>query len=209
MPDFDLILFDMDDVLCHSDKAYRAAHLAKLTNTSADRVRAAIWGSGIDAAADAGIISTTTYLREVALQLGAPFSADQWLEARKASMTPNPAVLDLVAQVRKTYPVAVLTNNSELVGDNIDYLFPELRPLFEDRIFPSSKFGAAKPDKACFLNCLSFLGAKPAKTFFIDDKPKNIAGAEKAGLTGHIFEGAEGLIARFVSEGLIEPVQVP
>lgn len=209
MPDFDLILFDMDDVLCHSDRKYRAAHLAKLTNTSPDRVWAAIWGSGIDAAADAGIISTSTYLREVALQLGAPFSAEQWLEARKASMTPNPSVLSLVEEIKKDYQIAVLTNNSELVGDNIDYLFPELRPLFGDLIFPSSKFGAAKPDKACFLNCMSLLGVVPQKGFFVDDKAENVAGAERAGMRGHVFTGHEGLQERLQTEGILETVQVP
>ncbi|MEE3069811.1 MAG: HAD family phosphatase, partial [Pseudomonadota bacterium] len=96
MPKVDLVLFDMDDVLCVSDKQHRCAYLADLTGTTAQRVWAAIWGSGIDAAADAGTISTTTYLREVALQLRVPFSADQWLEARKSSMTPTPEVLDLV-----------------------------------------------------------------------------------------------------------------
>lgn len=209
MPDFDLILFDMDDVLCHSDRKYRAAHLAKLTNTSADRVWAAIWGSGIDAAADAGIISTSTYLREVALQLGSPFSAEQWLEARKASMTPNAEMLALVEEVKKDYKIAVLTNNSELVGDNIDYLFPELRPLFGDLIFPSSKFGAAKPDKACFLNCLSLLEVQASKGFFVDDKAENVAGAEKAGMRGHVFAGHEDFKERLVAEGILKPVQVP
>ncbi|NVO22115.1 HAD family hydrolase [Donghicola mangrovi] len=203
MPRYDLILFDMDDVLCHSDRRYRAAHLAQLTNTTADRVYAAIWGSGIDAAADAGKISTTTYLREVALQLGVPFSADQWLEARKASMTPNPEVLDLVAQVRKTHQVAVLTNNSELVGDNIDFLFPELRPLFGDLIFPSSVFGAAKPDTQCFLGCLSAIGMTPEQGIFIDDMAGNVAGAQKAGMAGHVFSGHEGLVAYLQEQGVL------
>lgn len=193
MPKVDLVLFDMDDVLCVSDKQHRCAYLADLTGTTAQRVWAAIWGSGIDAAADAGTISTTTYLREVALQLRVPFSADQWLEARKSSMTPTPEVLELVAEVGKTHRIAVLTNNSELVGDNIDYLFPELRPLFGDLIFPSSIFGAAKPDPRCFDACLAHLGVKPQSGYFIDDRPENVAGAIKSGMQGHVFGGAEGL----------------
>jgi len=44
-------------------------------------------------------------------------SLDEWLRARYEAMSPNPEVLALAAEVSKTYAIAVLTNNSQLVSD--------------------------------------------------------------------------------------------
>lgn len=49
-----LVIFDMDDVLCHYDLGRRLRVLAALAGTTARDVRAAIWDSGFEGEADAG-----------------------------------------------------------------------------------------------------------------------------------------------------------
>ncbi len=41
-----LVIFDMDDVLCHYDLGRRLRALAAMADTTARDVRAAIWDSG-------------------------------------------------------------------------------------------------------------------------------------------------------------------
>ena len=55
-------------------------------------------------------------------------------------------MLEVVRQLRNSVEIAILTNNTGLVADHIDFLCPELRPLFNRRIYTSAKFNSAKPD---------------------------------------------------------------
>lgn len=193
MPAISLVLFDMDDVLCAYSRPTRAAYLARLAGLSPDTVLAAIWDSGFEAQADAGVIDTETYLRGHGDRLGYALTLDEWLEARRVSMAPRHEVLDMVERVRERARIAVLTNNTTLVTEHVDRLFPELRPLFGDAIYPSAGLRAAKPDSECFRRCLRKLGAAPSEVLFIDDLAENVAGAERAGLTGHQYRSPEEL----------------
>jgi glucose-1-phosphatase len=51
-----LALFDMDDALVHYDRSARVNRLASLSDRTPDEVAHAIWGSGLEAKADAGLI---------------------------------------------------------------------------------------------------------------------------------------------------------
>ncbi len=202
MPIPRFVLFDMDDVPCRYDVQARAAHLAGLARTTPGRVHDAIWRSGFEGLADAGAIDTETYLSGHGERIGYVPSLQEWLDARKASMTPNIDVLELVDRLRRTARVAVLTNNSTLVAENIDFLFPELRSLFGADIYASAAFKASKPQAECFRQCLSMLGAAPQETLFVDDLPVNVAGAEQAGLLGHRYESPGALAACLRFHGL-------
>jgi len=188
-----LVLFDMDNVLCDYDKMARAAFLARLANTTTDLIYEAIWGTGFEQLGDSGALDAPEYLRAFGERIGYSLSLEEWLEARRYSMNPNPAVLDIVGNLRGSVEVAVLTNNTSLVVDHIDVLFPELRPLFGSNIYASAQFKLAKPDPNCFRRCLSKLQVSPGTAFFVDDLPENVAGAREAGLLAHHYTSAETL----------------
>ena len=203
MPTVSLVLFDMDDVLCAYSRPTRAAHLAQLAGLEPDAVLAAVWGSGFEAQADAGAIDAETYLRGHRERLGYPLTLDEWLDARRASITPRHDVLEIVERIRERARIAVLTNNSTLVADHIDRLFPELRPLFGNAIHSSAGLQAAKPDSECFRRCLRVLGAAPGEVLFIDDLADNVAGAELAGLSAHRYVSPEKLAEVLRSRNLL------
>lgn len=188
-----LVLFDMEGVLSDYDRAARTARLADLTGRPPEAVRHAIWESGLEARADAGRIGVDQYLRELAQLLGAPVSRDDWLIARKASITPNLEVVALAERVARCSRIAVLTNNCRLVTDYIDYLNPPVARVFGAHVYPSATFGAAKPDAQAYLGCVGWLGVTAQETLFIDDADANVAGAVSAGLLGCKFVGAGAL----------------
>jgi putative hydrolase of the HAD superfamily len=180
-----LVLFDMDNVLCAYDRPTRVACLAEMAGTTSAAVHAAIWDSGFELLGDSGALEAADYLRGFGERIGYPLSLAEWVEARRRSMQADRAMLDIVASLRKSVDIAVLTNNTTLVADHIDTLLPELRPLFGSRIYASAQFKTAKPDPECYRLCLSELDMRPEAVLFVDDLAANVAGARMAGLFAH------------------------
>jgi putative hydrolase of the HAD superfamily len=198
-----LVLFDMEGVLSHYDRAARVAHLSAVSGQSADAVRHAIWGSGLEARADAGEIGDDEYLSALGDLLNCRIGRDDWLTSRRASITPNADTLALAARVAERRRIAVLTNNCGLMIDNMAYLNPAVARLFGVQIYACAWFGAAKPAAQAYLGCIERIGARADETLFIDDTEANVAGAIDAGLHAYRFTGAEALAEELARRALI------
>ena len=198
-----LLLFDLEGVLSHYDRAARAERLAAIAGCTPQTVRHAIWDSGLEARADGGEISDDEYLRELGVLLNYPVSRDEWLDARLASITPNEAALTLASRAAQRCRIAILTNNCRLLTDHIAYLNPPVARLFGPHVYSSAAFGAAKPATQTYLRCVEHLGASAAGTLFIDDSQANVDGALAAGLQGYRFVDADGLSVELARHGLL------
>ncbi|HTR07329.1 MAG TPA: HAD-IA family hydrolase [Paraburkholderia sp.] len=199
-----VVLFDMEGVLSHYDRDARVASLAAATGAPPEAVRHAIWGSGLEARADAGELDPDAYLRALGGMLGCKVGRDLWLASRRASIAPNEAALALAARVAARCRIAVLTNNCSLVTDHLDYLNPPVARLFGARIYSSAAFGAVKPAAQTYLGCVAHLGALPQETLFIDDSEANVTGALDAGLQARHFKDADALAHDLHRLGLID-----
>lgn len=198
-----LVLFDMEGVLSHYDRAVRTEHLAMLCAKPPEAVREAIWGSGLEARADSGEIGDDDYLAALGELLGCPVSRDMWLASRRASITPNLETLVLATRVARNRTVAVLTNNCRLVSDHIGYLNPPVAQVFGPHVYATASLGVAKPAARAYLGCLERLGAQASETFFIDDSDTNVSGALDAGLLAYKFVNAEALAEELEQRQLI------
>lgn len=188
-----LVIFDMDDVLCHYELGKRLRYLAEIANTTARDVRAALWDSGFEGESDAGgYPDPAVYLAEFQKRLGFSLTREQWLAARREAMTAKADVLEIARAIRKTATIAIYTNNGPLVKDNVDYLLPEAGAIFDLR-FCSFEFDTKKPDPESFTRLVNHLGRRPEDCWFIDDKKSNVQGAVMAGLRGHHFRHADAL----------------
>jgi glucose-1-phosphatase len=187
LPRPSLVIFDMDDVLCHYQLGKRLRFLASLADATARDVRAALWDSGFEEAADAGAYpDPDDYLKEFGKRLGYALSEAEWIEARRHAMTANTEVLVVAALLKSQAEVAIYTNNGPIVKNNLDRLLPEAALIFAQR-FCSYEFGTKKPDPASFTRLVTSLGRSPRECWFIDDKKSNVEGARIAGLTGHHY----------------------
>ena len=203
----ELVIFDMDDVLCRYHLPTRLARLAEFSGKDPDEIRRAIWASGFEASSDAGAIDAATYLQGFGERLGVPLTRAQWTEARRAAMTPDPGMLALVRTLQGDVGLALLTNNGLLTLETLDEMFPEMRQLFGAHMFASAQFKTRKPDPTVYRLLTERLGVAPNAAVMVDDKLRNVTGAERAGLIGHHFDGIEGLLARLAALGL--PVNAP
>ena len=197
----ELVIFDMDDVLCHYDLGRRLRALARLADVTARDVRAAVWDSGFEDLADAGgYVEIENYLHEFGTRLGRHISLDQWIEARRIAMVPDEDVLDLAKKLSAQTSLAIYTNNGPVVKNHLDKLFPEAAEIFKLR-FCSYEFGTKKPDPMSFTKLMQALDQKPELCWFIDDKKSNVEGAKIAGLRAHHFTGYDALATETKNQG--------
>jgi HAD superfamily hydrolase (TIGR01509 family) len=198
-----LVIFDMDGVLDRYDLNTRLERLSAMTGKTPESIHAAIWKSGFEDEADAGKFSAEEYLAGFGKLIGAPLSRADWIAARRVAMNPNQDVLSLAAELKRRAEIAVLTNNGFLVKESFEELFPNLPPLFGDKLHVAAEFGAKKPDPEVYRRLVGLHGVEVNDAIMIDDKLENVAGAESAGLLGHRYEGFDGLRERMKSLGLV------
>ncbi len=186
-----LVIFDMDGVLCHLSDDRRIEFLSEFTGRPTDVLADAIWTSGFEASSDNGDYSASEYLMEFGERVDRPLSREEWMQYRKSGMSPNFDTLAIARNLATHHQVSVLTNNGWMLKEMIDYLFPELREIFENRIFVSAEFRRSKPDPEIYKALCKQLSFEVEDSIFIDDRIENVEGAQRAGLTGIHFKSAD------------------
>lgn len=196
------VIFDMDDVLCRYDLGRRLRALARITGQMPRDIRAAIWDSGFEDAADTGSYpDPDDYLREFGKRIGFPLSRAQWVEARSEAMQPWPDMLALAKEIGTRTRIAIYSNNGPLTKAALGEMFPSCTAVFQEH-YHSFEFGMKKPDPKSFLKLMERMGTDPAHCWFIDDKKSNVVGARMAGLSGHHFVNREQLLPEVRAMGL-------
>jgi putative hydrolase of the HAD superfamily len=201
-----VVLFDLDGVLARYDHGSRLQVLAQRCGVRVEEVARALFDSGLERDADLGLHDAEGQVAEFARRLGATVSLADCVDARRAAMQADPAMLELARGLARHVQVAILSNNNLLLRDHLPAICPPLFPLFEARVFCSAQFGLAKPDPAIFHACLARLGASPGEALFIDDKPENAEGARQAGLRAHHYRDLSTLRTELRQLGLTAEV---
>ena len=196
-----LVIFDMDDVLCHYDLGRRLRALSQISGKTPRDIRAAIWDSGFEDDADSGgYPDADVYLAEFSYRIGHTITRQQWIAARRDSMIASFDVLTLAESIAAAARIAIYTNNGPIVKSSLDELFPEAAAIFKER-YCSYEFGTKKPDPQSFTKLLAKISVAPSDTWFIDDKRSNVQGARLAGLKAHHFRSYEPLVKEARSLG--------
>jgi len=179
-----LFIFDMDNVLYEYRWRDRMEKLTELTGHDFQELRRRWWHDDGEWQAEAGIPDTgDEYLRLVNEAFESQISREQWIEFRKDAMTFRPEVTEAVAFAKELGQVTLLTNNGILVGEHLPEVAPELVPLFGEHMFATAHYKARKPDPLVFERVLERYGMDGSQTFFVDDTPDNLRGAQVHGIT--------------------------
>lgn len=78
-----------------------------------------------------------------------------------------------------------------------------------DQLTWSCELGIAKPDPEIYRYTYEALEVPPEETLFLDDKPENIAGAQRLGMQGIQFTTVEQLRKEIEARGLSDSLPVP
>ncbi len=187
------LLLDFDNVLAHYRRGQRVARLAAHADVAFEQVWQALYGSGLEARYDAGQVDTDGYLRALGEGIGAGVDAAAWLDARIAASHPDPQAIARLLALDPAVPMAVLTNNGELMARAIPHIVAPLLPRLEGRVLCSGSLGGRKPDPQVYLRALDRLGWNAADTLFVDDLFVNVQGARRAGLQADSVRDARAL----------------
>lgn len=102
----------------------------------------------------------------------------------------NDEMVDVVRDIAKHYPVALLTNN---VKEWSDWRSAYPLEIF-DVVVDSWEVGLRKPDPAIFTLTCSKLGVSPGRASFVDDVPDYVASAQEVGLVAKVFTTTEEVV---------------
>jgi 2-haloacid dehalogenase len=110
--------------------------------------------------------------------------------------------VDALAEVkRRGTPVYALSNWSldtyPVAARRFDFL------EWFDGVLLSGEIGVTKPDPRIFAALCDRFGLVAGRTLFVDDRPENVAGAERAGLRALLFTDAPRLRAGLVDAGVL------
>ena len=104
---------------------------------------------------------------------------------------------ELAAEIKHEYgaPLFLLSNISTYFASHKDEI-PCLKHF--DKCIFSAVCGHVKPNSDMFEYLCRECGIKPEETLFVDDSPKNIAGAEAFGIKGYLFDGDAMKLKKFI-----------
>jgi putative hydrolase of the HAD superfamily len=199
----ELVVFDMDGVLAHLDRARRLAILSRFTARSPEFIHQAIYASDFEPSAEAGsYVPGAAYLAEVNRRIGAALTREQWIAARRDAMTVIPKTLAVARQLQTRVEIATLTNNGSLLKEAIAEILPDVAEVFGATFHASFEFGARKPDPLVFYRLARHFDRLPRRILFIDDSPGYLVGARSAGLQTILFDQPAELPRQLTAFGL-------
>jgi putative hydrolase of the HAD superfamily len=194
----------MDNVLCDYQRGIRLARLSEITGHPADFIEEKIFDSGFEDECDKDRDDIDGIVDDINNILGTHLTFEELMDARGRSMKPDYAVLDIAGAVSNVTTTAMLTQNGAMLHHALPTIFPQVQPIFGDRIFFSYQFGAIKTDTALYERVLAKLDGAPATTLFIDDDADFVACAADAGLRTHHFQDAAKLASELTEIGLLK-----
>lgn len=110
----------------------------------------------------------------------------------------NEEVIDLIVKLRQNgYKIYVLSNNNH---ETFNYLLTtKLKDLIDDWVV-SCEYHMGKPMPEFYNILFTKCNIKPEESFFIDDRPDNIATSESLGMKGHLFNYKEDGINKLIED---------
>ena len=195
-------VFDLGGVVFRYLPERRFDAFARATGRSPEDLRKCLMHSGYARSCDAGRLSGEAAYREGIRLLGQRMSFERFRHHWIAAFEPDPDVVALVRRLRRRLPVALLTNNSDLVRSGLEARHAEVMELFRPRLF-SADAGLLKPDPRLFRTLLDLLDLPPQQVTYVDDEPACVDAAASLGMQAWRFESASRLEAALRARELV------
>jgi len=198
----DALVIDLDGVIRHWDEeALPAAeqHLGLASGT----IAAAAFEPDRLGRAMRGEITFAVWAAEIGAAVGADHDAAS--DEVAAAFTDvgwriDELVMDLVDQARERVPVALLSNASSRLLDDLRH--SDIVDRF-DAVIASADIGVCKPAPEAFVAAAGRLGVAPERCLYIDDTDENVAAASAVGMRAVRYTDVDQLAAELAAAGLL------
>lgn len=173
-----MIVWDLGDVVTHFRPARRLAELAMVTGWDEATIDQALWGSGLDAAAELGLFDVDEVWAQATAALGGRIDPVTLRRCWALAFEPNQDVLELIDEIGE--PAALLSNNGPIVEACLAHELSDIADRFTHCIL-SWRLSATKPSPEAFERAALMLQSRPGDLVLVDDRPANVAAATHAG----------------------------
>ena len=196
------VISDLGKVLLDFDHAVAVRNLAKVAGATDKQVFEALFASGLEDRYESGLISTRELHQEMERCLGARLRLEDLREATCNIFSPMEEVIDLMAEVKRSgTPILLLSNTNELHFEYVLQHFTFVK-MFEHHVL-SYVVKSMKPDLPIYQEAVRLAGVRPEECFFVDDIPRNVEGAIKAGLDAVQYTSATSLRQHLTERGIL------
>ena len=197
------LLFDLDGVTFQFDANARWRQFTTVCDLPVTEIRRRLLDSGFSETCQRGRLRGERALKECARLLGIRLSMERFRDIWTCALTPDPEVLALVREAKQQATVALLTNNSDIVREDLERRYPAELSLFGPRLY-SADIGVMKPDPRSFACALDLLELPAQACLLIDAAPQHTATAASLGFSVHNYHTADGLRKTLIASGLLK-----
>ena len=137
---------------------------------------------------DQGTAGVAAYWRAIAADIGAEWDEarvhELWAADFRSWLSINPAIIEVLADLRAGGTRLALLSNA---GPDFGSYFRH-GPLgdFFEGVYVSGELGLLKPHAAIYQHVLADLRITAAAAVFIDNRDRNVVGAQALGIIGHV-----------------------
>jgi len=150
-----------------------------------------------------GRLAPRDFHREVCRGIGADMDFDRFVRWWCDVFRPMPGAEGLLREVAAATRVGLLSDTDPLHWEHERRAEPWLDLVPNPTL--SFRIGLLKPDPGCYLEAARSVGLAPADCLFVDDLPRNVAGALSVGMQAVRFNGIEALRAELIERGVLAP----
>jgi len=181
------IVFDMGGVFIDLDKQRCVNNFKKLGIANIEEYLDCFHQKGFFQQLETGEIGEDEFF-EKCISLSAPGTTRD--DVRNAFLSfvdgIQPYKLELVKELRKKYPLYVLSNNNPIVVSDFNLNCGKMGVTFDDsfeKCYFSYQLKLIKPDPEFFRYVIRDIGLPPEQLLFVDDSQANIEVAREQGMT--------------------------
>lgn len=187
------VLFDMGNVLLCYDAKRAGLRFAKECKVPLLKLWTHFFTSEVEKAYTRGEMTSHQFYKHSKQVLKFPVNYKTFQHYWNDIFWENPGMEPLLRQLKKKYPLYVISNTNEMHFSYIKKKFPHVFQHFK-KTFPSHEMGCRKPDTLIFEKVLKIIKLKPEETVFIDDVKKFVDGAKAAGMHAIRFRNVPQMV---------------
>ena len=196
-----VIFFDIGKVILPFDIRIATKAFEKECRVSSEEIVHRIFGNSLDLDFEGGKISPEEFYHEVKKRVGLNVSYNHFASLWNNIFSENKKVSELVRQLKRTYPMAIISNTNILHFEFIYKNFPIIREI--GQFILSYQVGVRKPDPEIYQMALARFRVPPQRALYVDDREDFVLVARRLGFFGIHFRGEEPFEKELLALGLL------
>jgi len=178
----EFVYYDLGNVLLFFDYHQAARQMAEVAGVTPEVVWKAVFEDGLLESYEQGIMDGPHFYQAFCELTGSEPDYEALEQAGSEMFRMNTTILPVLHELATSgYRLGVMSNTCASHWEYVSGRYEFLRRVFETFVL-SFEVGALKPDAKIYHAAIDKAGVPAGSILFIDDRPENVAGAQKAGL---------------------------